>query len=512
MLWTIIVLYFVLMIGIGIICRKKTENVSDFVLGGRSLGPWLTAFAYGTSYFSAVVFIGYAGQFGWNYGLGASMIGIGNAVLGTLLPWLVLGKRTRLMTKQLESSTMPEFFGERFGDKRIKTASALIIFVFLIPYTASVYNGLSRLFESTLGISYSTCIIIMAVLTAIYVILGGYTATAVNDFIQGIIMLGGIIAVIICAIKYQGGMSSAVYKLSQISDTGIPKGSLVKLFGPDPLNLTGVLILTSLGTWGLPQMVQKFYAIKDGASVKRGAIISTLFAVVVAGGSYFLGSFGRLFVDKLSIGTNGKPVYDTIIPTLITSALPLILIGIVIVLVLSASMSTLASLVLTSSSTLTIDMIDPVFKISSEKKQVNIMRIFIGVFLLISVIIAMNPNAYISTLMSISWGALAGAFLGPYLWSLFSKKVTAAAVWTSFATGVLITSAHMIMFSLGLFPGLCETVASWGCRINLLSPVNCGAFVMLLSLVEVPLISAFTKKPAKEITDRAFECIEQKAE
>lgn len=253
--------------------QPKTKSVSDFVLGGRTAGSWLTAFAYGTSYFSAVVFIGYAGQFGWNYGVSATWIGVGNAVIGSLLAWIVLGKRTRIMTKHLGSKTMPEFFENRFQSKSLKLASAAIVFVFLIPYTASVYNGLSRLFAMAFNLtsdaSYMLIIVAMAVLTAIYVILGGYAATAINDFVQGIVMLVGIAAVVYCVIHNQGGFSAALDGLKQIDTNGAKAGTLNTLFGPDPINLLGVVILTSLGTWGLPQMVHKFYAIKDQDAVKR---------------------------------------------------------------------------------------------------------------------------------------------------------------------------------------------------------------------------------------------------
>lgn len=508
LVWIILIAYLIVMVGIGVYCRSKASNVSDFVLGGRNLGAWFTAFAYGTSYFSAVVFIGYAGQFGWNYGIASTWIGLGNAFIGSMLAWIVLGKRTRMMSKHLNASTMPEFFEHRYGSKGLKVASSGIVFVFLIPYTASVYNGLSRLFEMAFGIPYAYCIIGMAVLTAIYVILGGYMATAINDFIQGIIMLAGIAAVVIFAVAKQGGLYTALTKLGEISD-GVPANSLNSIFGPDPLNLLGVVILTSLGTWGLPQMIGKFYAIKDNSAIKRGTIISTVFALVVAGGSYFLGGFGRLYTTTEAI-TNpdtGKLVYDSIIPTLLQSALPDILMGIVVVLVLSASMSTLSSLVLTSSSTLTIDMIKPVVekkKPMSEKTQVLLMRIFIAAFLVLSVIIALNPNTYISTLMSISWGALAGAFLAPFMYGLFSKKITRAAVWASFISGVGITVVHMVLFSLGWFPQLVAAVQSWGCPLNLLSPINAGAFAMLFSLILVPIVSAFTRKPEDDIVDHAF--------
>ena len=399
-MWVVLVAYLVIMIGIGVYCRKKTSNVNDFVLGGRNIGGWFTAFAYGTSYFSAVVFIGYAGQFGWLYGVSATWIGIGNALIGSLLAWIVLGRRTRIMSKHLQASTMPEFFEKRYNSKALKTFSALIVFVFLIPYTASVYNGLSRLFESAFHIPYKWCIIGMAVFTAIYVIVGGYKATAINDFVQGLIMLAGISAVVICAINNKGGLSSAFEQMKLIPNdkTGV-SGDYGSIFGPDPINLIGVVILTSLGTWGLPQMVQKFYAIKDDAAIKRGSIISTIFALVVAGGSYFLGGFGRLFStlsgeegkNAISILSNGKPDYDSIIPSVLNTALPEVLMGIVIVLVLSASMSTLSSLVLASSSTLTIDLVKPRMKNGmDEKKQVLWIRIFIALFLIISVVIAMH--------------------------------------------------------------------------------------------------------------------------
>lgn len=509
-MWITLVVYVCVMLGIGLYCKRKTGNVSEFVLGGRSLGPWMTAFAYGTSYFSAVVFIGYAGQFGWNYGLAATWIGIGNAVIGSLLAWAILGNRTRVMTKHLNVSTMPEYFEKRYVSRGLKLSSALIVFIFLIPYTASVYNGLSRLFEQAFHIDYSVCIIVMAILTAVYVILGGYMATAINDFIQGIIMLGGIAAVVVCVLSDQGGLTSALFGLGQITDTAVPQNSLNTLFGPDPINLFGVVILTSLGTWGLPQMVHKFYAIKDKPAIKRGAVISTIFALVVAGGSYFIGGFGRLFTTAADIASpeTGKPVFDMIMPTLLNKAVPELLFGIVVVLVLSASMSTLSSLVLTSSSTLTIDMILPFMKKRgkkdvSEKKQVLIMRIFIAAFILLSVIIALNKNTYITTLMSISWGALAGAFLAPFLYGLFSRKITKIACWVSFISGVGITVVTMFLFNLGLFPEL--TAAAASLPLNLASPINWGAIAMIAGLVLVPLVSLFTKNKKQAQIDEVFD-------
>ncbi len=508
--------YVAVMISIGFYTSRKTKSAEDFMLGGRSVGGWLTAFSYGTTYFSAVVFIGYAGQFGWSYGVSAAWIGVGNALLGSMLPWLILGRRTRLMTNQIQAKTMPDYFGKRFDSNTLKTIAAAVVFIFLIPYTASVYNGLSRLFGMVFDLGdsgYVYIIIAMALLSAIYVILGGYSATALNDFFQGIVMLVGIIAVVVCTLNGKGGFSSAIEQLAEIEG----QKNLDTLFGPDPVNLFGVVILTSIGTWGLPQMVQKFYAIKNEQAIVKGTIISTIFALVVAGGSYFMGGFIRLYcttdaadTSKAFIETvNGKPVFDSMVPALLDSALPDMLIGLVVVLVLSASLSTLSSLVLTSSSTLTNDLIKPRVKNFTDKNQMTVMRVMIAVFLFISVFIACNKNASISTLMSYSWGALSGSFLGPFMWGLFSKKTTKAACITSFCTGVGITLLHMILFSLNIeaFSGIKQAVVDMNLSFNILSPINAGAFAMLISVVEVPIISLFTKKPDTKIVDHAFECL-----
>ncbi len=336
-------LFLSVMVAVGVYSRKHSRSVEGFVLGGRDVGPWLTAFAYGTSYFSAVVFVGYAGQFGWRYGLSSTWIGIGNAVIGSLLAWLVLARRTRAMTQRLKSRTMPDFFGSRYGSERLRVVAAVISFVFLIPYTAGVYMGISKLFEMSFHIPYAWCAVVMAVLTGVYVILGGYKATAINDFIQGVIMLFGISAVIIAVLGLKGGLVEACHRLAAVPADANPavNGSFASLFGPDPWGLLGVVVLTSLGTWGLPQMVSKFYSISDESAIRRGTVISTVFAFAVAGGCYFLGGFGRLFEPALR--PDGSIAYDSIIPAML-STLPDVLIALVVLLVLSASMSTLASL------------------------------------------------------------------------------------------------------------------------------------------------------------------------
>ena len=472
-----LVVFFAVMIGIGIYCRKQATDVNGFVLGGRSVGPWLTAFAYGTSYFSAVIFVGYAGQFGWRFGIASTWIGLGNAFIGSLLAWSILGRRTRIMTQHLDSATMPEFFGARFDSRALKIGASMITFLFLIPYTASLYNGLSRLFGMAFHIDYTVCI------------------TAFNDFIQGLVMLAGIVLVIAAVLNSKGGFMEALGGLAQIQDETVSTtpGVFASFFGPDPLGLLGVVLLTSLGTWGLPQMVQKFYAIKNESAIKKGTVISTVFAIVVAGGCYFLGGFGRLFSDQIDLAAGG---YDSIIPAMLSGLSPL-MIALVVILVLSASMSTLSSLVLASSSTLTIDFLrENVLKDAEDKTLVRVMRGLIVVFIGISVVIAViqykSSVTFIAQLMGISWGALSGAFLAPFLYGLYWKKTTKAACWVCFVFGSGIMILNMAAKE--LFPEILQ------------SPINCGAFAMLAGLVLVPVVSMLTKKPDAELVEDAFAC------
>ena len=477
------------------------------MLGGRNVGPWLSAFSYGATYFSAVVFVGYAGQFGWRFGSAAVWIGLGNAFIGSLMAWFVLGRRTRVMTNHLKSATMPEFFGSRYMSKALKIGASIIVFIFLIPYTASLYNGLSRLFAIAFDIPFEYCIIAMGALTAIFVVVGGYFATAVNDFIQGTITVIGIIAVIAVALGSKGGYTSAIQQLAAVPpDAGAKglaaaQGAFTSFLGPDPISLLGVLILTSLGTWGLPQMVARFYSIKSETMITKGAIVSTIFAILVAGGCYFLGSFGRLYADMPQIyNAGGGIIFDAIIPGILSGFNSDAMMGLIIVLVFAASISTLSSLVMASASTLTLDFLKGnIIKNMSDKKQLVIIRSLIVVFIAISSVLAIfqyqRGLTFIAQLMGISWGALAGSFLAPFLYGLYWKKVSKLSVWCCF----IFSTSLMILniFFRSSFPAIIQ------------SPINAGAFCMLSGLIIVPLVSLFSKSPDKVFIDKCFSCYEQ---
>ena len=473
--YVILVIYILILVGIAIYSNKKAKTTDDFMLGGRKIGAWMTAFAYGTTYFSAVMFVGYAGKFGWLMGVSATWIGIANALVGTLLAWKLMAKPTRRITHRLDAATMPDFFLKRYKSQSLKIVAAIIIFVFLVPYCASVYQGLGYFFESVFGIPYAYCMIGMAVFTALYLLAGGYIATAMTDFVQGVIMIGGVVLMVIFVVVNPnvGGIAAGLEKIGQIDmNLAAPLGS------PNmAVLLISLIILTSLGTWGLPQMVHKFYAIKDNQAIRRGTVISTLFALLVGGAAYFIGTFGRLFLTEVP-----EAGMDAVMPEMMTAALPPLLLGLILVLILAASMSTLSSLVLVSSSSISMDLVKGVLKPKMKDRTVMVwMRILCAVFVVISLVIALAKPAAIVTLMSYSWGALSGCFLAPFLLGVKWRGMTKAGAWAGVITGLAVVLPLMILGTIGILP-------AW------MSAPAIGSMAMLLSLIVTPIVSVASKK------------------
>ncbi len=479
--WSALLVFMLGMVTIGFWGMKKTSSLGDFFLGGRSIGPWISAFAYGTTYFSAVIFIGFAGKLGWGFGLNALWVAVGNAFVGSLLAWLVLGKRTRRMTQNLDVMTMPEFLHERFQGKYVKMIAAVVIFVFLLPYSASVFKGLGYLFEATFHISYDVALLMMILITGIYLVMGGYFAITLTDFIQGIIMLFGSFAMIAILVGKAGGLENALATIVQNYQAHVPVDKQ-----PSLLMLGALVFMTSFGVWGMPQMVQKFYAIKNEKVIYIAAVVCTVFAIVISMTAYFTGAMTHIFYDKMLI-VNGKPAFDQLVPQLLTTHLPEPLMAIILLLVLSASMSTLSSLVLLSASAIAIDLYKGhVNQKISKENSLMMMRFLSGVFIVISYFIARYDFAIIVTLMSLSWGVVAGAFMAPFLYGLWWKRATLAGVKAGMFTG--------IVSAIGLF-------YLWG-KDN--APLaSCTA--MLLPFVVVPVVSLMTKPPSQKVIEKAFE-------
>ena len=498
-----LVIYALGMVAIALYTKNRSKSVNDFLLAGKKgLNGWMTAFAYGTTYFSAVIFIGYAGKFGAEYGLASVWIGIGNAILGSLVAWLLMAKRTKNMTQRLSAKTMPEFFEKRYGSKNIKTVSAIIIFIFLIPYSASVYNGLSSLFETVFNIPGWVIMIALACITALYLFFGGYFATALSDFIQGIIMIIGVVLMVMCFLNSEQVSWDISELVADQNKTWFTFKSQNKGFYGNTMSLISLILLTSIGVFGLPQTVHKYYAIRDKKSITQGTIVSTLFALIIGFGAYFVGSLSGLFPEVSGVSS------DYIVPEMLKIVIPAGLMGIIAVLILSASMSTLSSVSLTSASVVAVDLYKGnINKEASDKKVSILMRVLCLVFIAISLTLAILNEKFnisaIAYLMGLSWGTLAGCFTGPFVLGLFSKKITKSAVWSSIIGSLVLTVGLTMFFG--------YDINNYSCTFGeaLKSGIGCsptvGVICILFSVLITFAVSLFTKKPKDEILFEAFE-------
>ncbi len=430
-IWLTIAVYAVFILAVGLWGRRTSKTITDFTVGGRNAGAWMSAFSYGTAYFSAVMFIGYAGKSGWDYGLWAVLPGIGNAIIGSLLAWLVLAKRTRETTRRLKIKSMPQFFEKRFGGQPMKLFCVAVIFIFLLPYSASVYKGLTSVCAVLLKVDERVCMIVIAVAAAAVVVLGGYAATLKADFIQGLVMLAGVIALIAAVIRCDqvGGLSAGMAAITEATKN-------LHLTAAQHIGLWATVLMTSFGTWGLPQMIHKYYGIRDDREVRRGTVISTVFALVVAGGGYFIGSFSRLFFTELPSPPTGGPGHpDYLVPNMLDhSGLPTILVGVVLVLLIAASVSTLSSITITASSTLTMDLIQPRVPRLDKVKAARLTKGLCLLFVIFSYAIA-NSKTPILDMMSYSWGIISGSFLAPYVIALYWKGINRAGAWAGMIGG-----------------------------------------------------------------------------
>ena len=500
--YALLLLYALGMAGIAFYTRKRSGSVNDFLLAGKKgLNGWMSAFAYGTTYFSAVIFIGYAGKFGRQYGLASVWIGIGNAVLGSLLAWLVLAKRTKRMTGRLQAKTMPDFFEKRYGSLRLKLVSALIIFVFLIPYSASVYNGLGSLFEIVFKIPGWTVMLALAGLTALYLFFGGYFATALSDFIQGIIMIVGVVAMVVCfmnhdSINWDLSLLTSSDELSWVTFSSSNTG----LYG-NTLSLLSLILLTSFGVWALPQTVHKYYAIRDDRAIMQGTVVSTAFALIIGFGAYFTGALSVFFPEFSAISS------DQVIPYMMKTVIPSGLIGLISVLILSASMSTLSSVSLASASVIAVDFYKGCIAPNAKDKQVNrLMKGLCLLFVVISVALAILNEQFsvsaIAYLMGLSWGVLAGCFIGPFVVGLLWKRVTRSAVWSSIIGSLLLTVALIFVFG--------YDQNGWACSFGraLQSGIGCspmiGVICMIYSIIVTVVVSLLTKPIEENTIKEAF--------
>ncbi len=504
----ILAIYIAMMVGIAVFASRRATSLNSFYLNDRGMGGWMSAFSYGTTYFSAVIFVGYAGQFGMSMGLASFWIGVANAAIGSCLAWIVLARRTKAMTRALNTKTMPEFFEKRYGSRHLKLLSSFVIFFFLIPYSTSVYQGLGYIIETVYGIPFVWCVVVMAVVTASYLFVGGYFASSLSDFIQGIVMIFGVGMMLIFMFNSSYvNWGDGVDKLTGMGFGFFPSydsatGSVIDSPG---FNLIVMCLLTSFGIWSLPQSVHKFYAVKNDAAIKKGIVISTLFALIIGGGAYLNGGLAHLFFDTAPNGNN-----DYVIVTMLQMAgFTPAMFGLIAVLVLSASMSTLSSLSLTGSSAISIDLYHGYINPKADDNRVKwLMRILCLVFIALSAVLAVLKIDAIVTLMSLSWGTIAGCFIGPYVYGLYSRKATAAGAYVSIVLGLVVTFALVLVFGFVGTPDGADfgTVIKKGIAR---SPLI-GVITMATSMIVTPLVSLFTKKPSDQTVNQCFDALRVK--
>ncbi|MCI8553402.1 MAG: sodium:solute symporter family protein [Clostridiales bacterium] len=478
-IWLTIAAYAVFIVAVGLISSRHSKSMGQFTVGGRSAGAWVSALSYGTAYFSAVMFIGYAGTTGWRYGIWAVLPGLGNAIFGSLLAWLVLAGRTRRVTRRMKIKSMPQFFDSRFHSRPMKLFSAALIFIFLLPYSASVYKGLTSVCAVLLNVDEQVCMVVIALASAAVVVLGGYIATLKADFVQGLVMFVGVAALIVAVIRcgQVGGLAAGLEAITQ-------KTAELKLGASDHIALWATVLMTSFGTWGLPQMIHKYYGIRDDREVRRGTVISTLFSLVIAGGGYFIGSLSRLFFSELPsppAGGAGHP--DYLIPNMLDQAgLPIVLVGVVLVLLIAASVSTLSSITITASSTLTMDLLrERFFPHLSSTGTARVTRGLCALFVVLSYFVA-NTRTPILDMMSYSWGILSGCFLAPYALSLYWKGINRAGAWAGMAAGFFTAAPPVVcklffpQAAVPFFGKVADMGPHFACAAMLLSLLFCILF------------------------------------
>lgn len=514
--YVILALYALSMVGIAVYTKNRSKSVDDFLHAGKKgLNGWMSAFAYGTTYFSAVIFVGYAGKFGSAFGLASVWIGVSNAIIGSLIAWLVLARRTKNMTARLKSKTMPDFFEKRYGSKRLKLVAAVVVFVFLIPYSASVYSGLGGIFKFVFGIEQGWIIMLaLAALTAIYLFFGGYFATALSDFIQGIIMLIGVVLMTLCFLKNKAVDWDVSALMSDVNKTWFTFESTSTGFFGSTMTLLSLICLTSFGVWALPQTVHKYYAIRDKKAIAQGTVVSTVFALVIGFGAYFVGALYKLYkpaIDAFLIENGSADMIsnsDTYIPVMLRLVMPTALIGVIAVLILSASMSTLSSVSLASASVVAVDLYKGGINEKADDKRVNtVMRALCLVFIAISVILAiLNEEIGISAIaymMGISWGTLAGCFIGPFVLGVLWKRVTKDAAWTSIVGSLILTVALVFVF--GFVHPTYDGTLGGAIKAGVSCSPMIGVICMIFSVAATVLVSLCTKRPSDEILFEAFD-------
>ncbi|MDO4976181.1 MAG: sodium/proline symporter PutP [Eubacteriales bacterium] len=487
------VCYLALMIGIGVWSMKQTSDASDYFLGGRGLSGPVAALSAQASDMSGWLLMGLPGSV-YALGTGQAWIAVGLG-LGTIINWLIIAKPLRAYTIVANNSmTLPEFFGNRYHDEKkiLLGVSSAIIVIFFLVYTASALASGGKLFNTVFGVDYHVALLIGAVVILVYTFLGGFLAVCTTDFVQGMLMLVGILVVPIIAWGFVGGELTSL-----LEQSGVNSAHYMSLAynGDHPITVVEILsnLAWGLGYCGMPHILVRFMAIKNEKELKKSSVIAIVWVVLSLAFAVVIGIVGRAFLFPEILGAEGaastESVFIEMIQKVFTEYLPLPFIGgIFICGILAAIMSTADSQLLVCSSSVSADIYKDIFKPdASDEKVLQIGRVTTIVVAILAFFIAWNPNSSIMGLVSDAWAGLGSAFGPLVVMSLFWKRTNLPGA----IAGLISGAAFVIVWDyLPIIGG--QTLGTVTGIYSLLL----GFFVSLICII---LVSLLTKAPDESI-------------
>lgn len=438
-------LYLLILFLIGLLSRKATATKEDFYLGGRRIGVWVSSFSFVSAYYSSVVIIG-GGGFGYKYGMATLWVAAINVLLGTTLAWIILGKRTRELTQKYNAVTLPEFLAKRYQSRTLQIISGLIIAIFLIVYNVSILKAMANISQVLMNVSYLQGLLISGLIIIIYVSLGGYLAVVWTGFFQAWLMIIGLLLLTFFTLTKVGSFSNIFIRLSEINQNLIETPGVWGWSG-----LVSYCMIVSFGVWGMPQLVARFYSIRDTKVLRIGTVLATLSASI-AFLPYFNGAASRILFPNLA-----NP--DLAIPNLVKTVLSPISQAIFLTGVMAAGMSTFSAVLITAVSSLVKDFYeDGLNKKLDPQTHLRYARLASMTIGILSLIVAIKPPAMILVLTAFSWAVIAGANLWPFFFSLYLKRLSKTAGLISMLTGAILALVWIILknpFGIhGFIPGV----------------------------------------------------------
>ena len=494
-----ITLYMAAVIGIGIWCSKRAnKNAEAYFIGGRTLGPWVSAMSAEASDMSGWLLMGLPGLAYWSGLADAGWTAIGLA-LGTYLNWLIVSKRLRRYSERIGAITIPDFFSKRFREKNkiLLIIASLLIIVFFTPYAGSCLMACGKLFSQLFGTSYELMVVIAAVFVLAYTFLGGFLGESASDFMQAFVMVIALICVLFIGTANAGGIGAVMENSKEIpgflslfekaQQTGIDEAGMPIFGEPAAMGFIPILsgLVWGLGYFGMPQVLLRFMAIRDEKELTLSRRVATVWVLISLAAAIFIGIIGRTLYPG-AYAEYGAGHTENIFILMTTNMLPALLAGLVCAGILAAAISSSDSYLLISASAIAENVYHGVFKKNATDKQVmTFTRIILVVIMLFAMLVATGGNQVIFSIVDFAWAGL-GATFGPLMiFSLFWKRTTYQGAIAGMVTGGVVANVwNFFIAPLGGFFSVYELAPAF-----------------LLSSVAIAVVSLLTAKPNKEIEE-----------